>query len=194
MESWMRSYPDSREIWALPACNPWGNLELTLGGGRAKNSGENATSDYVFQAKTLFRPLETNDWGIGLAAGSVRHPEINPGPNQLGNTFIYVPISASFQDDKIVVHLNLGVLRDHATQISHTYGGLGGEFQLANRLTGIAEIFGDNRGKPYGQAGLRFAVIPNLFQVDATVGQQFNGLSSGRWLSVGFRLTPEKLF
>lgn len=95
IESWMRVYPDSNELWALPACNPTGNLEFTLGGGRAKPQGEQATTDYLFQLKTLFRPLATNDWGWGLAVGTIRHPEINPGPNMLGNTYAYIPLSIS---------------------------------------------------------------------------------------------------
>ncbi|MBL8427420.1 MAG: hypothetical protein JNM16_08135, partial [Dechloromonas sp.] len=98
LESWMRIYPDSKELWALPACNPTGNLEFTVGGGRARHDDAPATSDYVFQAKTLFRPLETNDWGIGFAVGTIRHPEINPGPNMLGNTYAYIPLSVSLND------------------------------------------------------------------------------------------------
>ncbi len=34
LESWTRFYADSTEVWALPACNPTGNLELTLGVGK----------------------------------------------------------------------------------------------------------------------------------------------------------------
>ena len=33
LESWARLYENSSEIWALPACNPFGNLEVTLGEG-----------------------------------------------------------------------------------------------------------------------------------------------------------------
>jgi hypothetical protein len=194
LESWARHYSDSREVWALPACNPGGNFEVTLGGGRARNDGESSTSDYVLQLKTLFRPLETNGWGIGLAAGSVRHPEIKPGPNQLGNEFAYVPLSASFYEDKIIMHANLGWLRDHKSHQSNMTWGLGGEFYLNGRLIGIAEVFGDSRAQRFGQTGLRFAVIPNLFQIDATVGQQFDAPGSSRWVSVGIRLTPERLF
>ena len=35
LETWTRMYRDSTEFWALPACNPGGNLELTAGGGQA---------------------------------------------------------------------------------------------------------------------------------------------------------------
>ncbi len=194
LESWVRIYPDSREVWVLPACNPGGNLEITLGGGRAKNTGESPTNDYVLQAKTLLKPLETNGWGLGFAAGTVRHPEINPGPNLLGNTYAYVPLSASFYNDQIVMHANLGWLRDNASGEDHATWGLGGEFQSAARLAVIAESFGDDKTLPYWQAGLRFAVIPDLFQIDATIGQQFGGDVAGRWLSFGMRVTPNRLF
>jgi hypothetical protein len=194
LESWMRVYPDSREFWALPACNPGGNLEFTLGGGHAKVDGEQATNDYLVQAKTLFRPLESNDWGWGLALGTIRHPDISPGPNLLGNVYAYVPLSVSFNDDSVVMHTNIGWLKDRASGTHNMTWGVGGEFKIASRLLAIAETFGDNHNQPYWQLGGRFAIVPNRVQVDATLGQQFSGSSSRRWISFGLRLTPERLF
>ena len=194
LESWMRIYPDSKELWALPACNPTGNLEFTVGGGRAHHDDAPATSDYVFQAKTLFRPLETNDWGIGFAVGTIRHPEINPGPNMLGNTYAYIPLSVSLNDDKVILHANLGWLKDKASGQNNLSWGVGGEFKLHARLLGIAETFGDNRSMSYGQVGVRYSVRPDLFQVDATIGQQLSGPGKNHWVSFGIRYTPDKLF
>lgn len=194
LESWMRIYPDSKELWALPACNPTGNLEFTVGGGRARHDDAPATSDYVFQAKTLFRPLETNDWGIGFAVGTIRHPEINPGPNMLGNTYAYIPLSVSLNDDKVILHANLGWLKDKASGQNNLSWGVGGEFKLHARLLGIAETFGDNRSMSYGQVGVRYSVRPDLFQVDATIGQQLSGPGKNHWVSFGIRYTPDKLF
>lgn len=194
LESWTRLYRDSQEFWALPACNPGGNFEVTAGGGRARNDGEAATSDYVFQGKTLFRPLSTNDWGWGLAVGKVMHPGVNPGPNLLGNTYFYLPVSFSFNDDKLIVHTNLGMLHDKASDRNSGTWGIGGEFQLTPRLLGIAESFGDSRHNPYWQVGARYAIVPDRVQIDATVGQQFNGPTASRWISFGLRLTPDRLF
>ena len=42
LEVWGESHTDSKEWWAVPACNPTGNLELTLGAGRARSPGEPA--------------------------------------------------------------------------------------------------------------------------------------------------------
>ena len=162
LESWMRIYPDSKELWALPACNPTGNLEFTVGGGRARHDDAPATSDYVFQAKTLFRPLETNDWGIGFAVGTIRHPEINPGPNMLGNTYAYIPLSVSLNDDKVILHANLGWLKDKASGQNNLSWGVGSEFKLHAKLLGIAETFGDNRSMSYGQVGVRYSVRPEI--------------------------------
>ncbi len=194
LESWTRIYADSQEWWALPACNPGGNLEITLGGGTASNDNAATTHDYVLQFKTLLKPLGTNGWGIGLGLGTVRHPEIHPGPNQLGNTYAYIPASVSLDDDNIVMHGNLGWLHDRASGRDNLTWGLGGEFRVAARVIAIAEVFGDHRSNPFVQVGLRYSVMPDLFQIDTTLGQQVNGENDSQWLSFGVRLTPEHLF
>jgi hypothetical protein len=194
LESWTRVYRDSKEFWALPACNPGGQFELTAGGGRARVEGEASTSDYIVQGKTLFRPLTSNGWGWGLAAGKVVHPGVNPGPNLLGNSYVYLPASFSFNDDRLVVHANLGMLRDRATHRNSMTWGLGGEFQLSPRLLGIAETFGDSRHNPYWQIGARYSIVPDRVQIDATLGQQVGGPIASRWISFGLRLTPDRLF
>jgi len=165
LESWLRYYPHSHEAWALPACNPTGNLEFSVGVGRAASDGQGATRDYAFQAKTLFRTLETNGWGWGLAAGTVSHPGSVVGPNRLG-------MSGS----------------NAATW------GLGAEIQASARIMVIAETFGDNHNNPYWQIGGRVSIVPNLIQIDATVGHQYSGPFGGRCFSVGLRLTPDRLF
>ncbi|MFZ2854989.1 MAG: hypothetical protein WAZ34_12880 [Rhodocyclaceae bacterium] len=194
LESWLRVYAKSSELWALPACNLGGNLEITAGGGRARFDNAPSTSDYVFQAKTLFKPLETNGYGIGLAVGKVLHPEVNPGPNLLGNTYAYIPLTVSFLDDRALVHSNLGWLRDRATRRDNLTWGIGGEFALNGRLSAMAETFGDNRDKPYWQAGLRFFLVPDRVQIDGTFGQQASGPKESRWFSIGLRFTPDRLF
>ncbi|MCW5601894.1 hypothetical protein [Nitrosomonas sp.] len=194
LESWTRIYSVSQEFWALPACNPTGNFELTIGGGRAKSEGSQASNDYVFQAKTLFRSLDTNDFGVGIAIGTILHPKINPESNLLGNIYAYIPFSASFKDDKIIMHVNLGWLRDRASNDDRLTWGVGSELQLSSRFLAIAEAFGESKGYPFWQVGGRFVIIPDLLQVDATVGHQFSFPNSGRWISFGIRLTPARLF
>lgn len=194
LESWLRYYPHSHEAWALPACNPTGNLEFSVGVGRAASDGQGATRDYAFQAKTLFRTLETNGWGWGLAAGTVSHPGSVVGPNRLGNTYAYAPVSASFNDDTVILHANLGWIRDRMSGSNAATWGLGAEIQASARIMVIAETFGDNHNNPYWQIGGRVSIVPNLIQIDATVGHQYSGPFGGRCFSVGLRLTPDRLF
>lgn len=194
LESWMRIYPGSKEIWALPACNPTGYLEFTFGGGKAKNDNEAATHDYIFQLKTIIKPLNTNGFGWGLAFGTVRHPENNQGPNLLGNTYAYIPLSMSFNNDDLIVHTNIGWLKDKQTGRNNATWGVGGEYKLTSRLLAISEVFGDNHQKPYWQVGTRYSIIPDKFQIDATIGQQISASTDYRWISFGIRITPDSLF
>ncbi|HEY3076945.1 MAG TPA: hypothetical protein VGJ74_17375 [Burkholderiales bacterium] len=160
-----RAYSGS-EFWFLPACNPFG-VELTVGGNRVE--GERSA---IVQAKRLFKELQTNGTGY---AGSVGFFGADPYVNGIA--------SFSFLDDRAVVHTNLGAI----SRTGATWG-LGLEALLAPpRVYGIAEIFGQRSQTPTLHYGLRFWVIPNRFQIDATQGRQ-SADPEKRFFSVGLRL------
>ncbi len=182
LESWVKRNPDSTELWALPACNFTGNLELTLGGALTRAGGNAQTTDVVMQGKTLFKALDANGWGMGLAAGAIRHPD-----SVSRDWYAYVPASFSFSDDAVVVHANLGGLRDGRSRRNRLTWGLGAEIELAERSWLIAETFGQNRGKPFHQLGLRHWLVPDRIQFDATYGDRNGGGSGERWFSFGLR-------
>ena len=73
VESWVRRNRDSTEMWALPACNPTGQLDLTFGGARVEEHGENAFTDNLVQATTIVQPLQRTCWRVGLAGGAAHH-------------------------------------------------------------------------------------------------------------------------
>ncbi len=182
LESWVKKNPDSTEYWALPACNFTGNLELTFGGARTREDGTIRTTDVVMQGKTLFKAMDTDGWGIGLAAGTVRHPQADTR-----DWYAYVPTSFSFRNDAVVVHTNVGWLREGEARRNRLTWGLGTEAQLAERTWLIAETFGQNQGKPFHQLGLRHWLVPDRIQLDATYGNR-NGGGGERWFSIGLRL------
>jgi hypothetical protein len=194
LESWARRYSNRVEYWALPACNPTGNFEITAGVGQFSANGSPGSRDQVLQGKTLFRTLQSNDWAWGLAFGRVWHPSTQPGPNNLGNTYLNLPLSVSRLDDRLVLHANLGWSVDQHTRQNSTTFGLGAEYWATGRIMLIAEAFGDDRQKPFVQSGIRFSVIPGLLQVDATFGTQPAGRERNTWTSLGLRYTPDKLF
>lgn len=190
VESWVHLHGEQREYWALPACNPGGNFELTLGGALAFNSGIQESGALVVQAKTLFKQLETNGYGIGLAAGYATQP----GNGQSGSPYFYIPVSFSLADDRLVIHTNFGNLHERDTRKDRLTWGVGGELQTTSRLYVIAESYGQNKGSAYFQTGLRYWILPNHVQIDTTYGSQIGHIADQRWFSIGLRLISARLF
>ena len=87
VESWARKNTGSVEFWALPACNFTGNFELTAGSAVITGSDTSKNPNLLFQGKTLFKQLEINGWGTGLAVGAVYNPTINVERNLTGDLY-----------------------------------------------------------------------------------------------------------
>jgi hypothetical protein len=196
LESWTRRYQGRFENWALPACNPTGKFEITAGGGyfSMPSLSDNHTTDYMLQVKSLFRPLTANDYGWGLAVGTINHPAFVNDPNNAGSTYAYVPLTISRMDDKLGVHSNLGITNDYSSKNSLATYGLGAEYWITPVVMVMAETFGDHRQRPFFQAGMRYSIIPGLFQVDVTYGVQPGHSEANSWISFGLRYTPDKLY
>ncbi len=190
LETWAHGHRQRNELWALPACNPGGNFEFTLGGALARAHGEADSGAVLVQGKTLFRKLESNGFGFGLAAGYATQP----GNGQSGAPYFYFPASLSLADDRIVVHSNLGATYDRESRGTRLTWGLGSEIQTIERLYVIAESYGQDKGNPFVQFGLRYWLVPNHVQLDTTWGSQLGHIRDERWLSLGLRLITPPLF
>ena len=194
VETWLKSTRPGREFWAFPACNPTGNLEITFGANELPDAAGGHTGDYVLQGKTLFRALETNGYAYGLAAGVIRHGDPLAGQGRTSATYFYVPVSASFADDRFVVHLNVGAQNNRDVNARPVTYGLGTEINFTQRFALIAETFGDDRTRQYYQAGVRIWVVPGRFQIDATRGAQSGDFGASRWWTIGVRLISPAIF
>lgn len=190
VESWMHIHRSNREFWALPACNPSGNLELTVGGALSRVSGEAESGAVVIQGKTLFKPLETNGVGVGLAVGYASQP----GNSHASNPYFYMPVSFSLADDRLVIHTNLGYTRERENRDNRLTWGAGNELQLTAQTWLIAEAYGQDRGTPFLQFGLRHWIVPGHVQVDTTYGNRIGHISGEHWVSIGLRLISPTLF
>ena len=170
---------DETEFWFVPACNPWG-AELTVGHARVDSALSGDTRTAIFQAKTLFKPLETNGSGFALTVGMLANTANSPYFNGAG--------SFSFADDRVVLHANLGGIRDNVARISRGTWGVGAEILLiAPRLYGIVETYGQRGEKPTLHGGVRFWIVPDRIQVDTTIGRQ-NMSPERRFGTVGLRI------
>ncbi len=174
------------EFWFLPAHNPGGRVELTLGGMWVNSAPDGNSQSLIAQAKTLLVPLRPNGAGYALTLGLARlrpaagaATQTNPYINGIG--------SFSFADDAMVLHANLGARRDESAGLNRGTWGLGAEIRLHERLFGIVEAFGERGEKPTGHFGLRYWVVPNSVQVDTTLGLQKTD-PERRFNTVGLRL------
>lgn len=194
VEAWHRSTRgEPGRDWAVPACNPTGNLELSMGAGLGRPSGpadpggERRLMADLFQAKTLFKPLTPDGWGIGLAMGRSHD---RPGRvAAVASNYFYLPASLALRGDDIVLHLNLGAREDRSSRQTYGTWGVGSEIRLVSRVQLIAETFGESAGGAYAHAGLRWWLVPDRVQVDATLGHPLGSRATGpRWVSLGVRL------
>lgn len=190
VESWVHLHGSQHEFWALPACNPGGNFELTFGGALAYADGHQESGALVIQGKTLLKPLETNGYGIGFAAGYATQP----GSAHTGNPYFYVPVSFSLADDRVVIHTNLGYTRERENQENRLTWGIGSEIEITPRSYLIAESYGQDKGNPFFQMGVRYWIIPSHVQIDTTYGSRFGAISDQYWFSIGLRLISPTLF
>jgi hypothetical protein len=190
VESWFRKNETSREFWSLPACNPFG-AELTFGGALVRENGETHTGAVQAQAKMLFKTLEPNGMAYGLVLGHLE-PKGVPDRSIGANLYGYVPASFSFWSDAFVVHVNVGALRPAEERSHRVTWGLGSETRLHRTLFLIAEGYRQEAAGPHYQLGLRYWIVPDRVQVDATIGDRLLQHSNGgRWFTIGLRLlTP----
>ncbi|SDH76670.1 hypothetical protein SAMN05428952_10303 [Nitrosomonas sp. Nm132] len=189
LESWMKKNTGSIEYWTLPACNFTHNLELTFGGAVISNSDNAKNPNILIQGKTLFKPMEINGWGIGLAIGAIHNPTININRNLTGDLYAYIPTSFSFRDGHVVLNTNVGWLyRRSESNEHHLTLGVGSEILFTKNSWLVAEIFGQNQGKPFFHIGFRYWIYPDHIQVDTTYGNRFGSGNDEQWFTVGLRL------
>lgn len=190
VESWLNFNRSNTEIWSQPSCSPVQNVELAVGGARSSTSmhGESRTVALMGQGKLLFKPLEPGGWSWGIVAGNMRRPNIHTDRNLIGDLYAYLPFTFAMRNDTVFVHANLGWLHERVGRTNRMSWGLGTEAQLTRSTWLMAETFGQDQGNPYYQLGVRYWVVPDRVQVDATYGNRMGSSSREQWVSVGLRL------
>lgn len=174
------------EFWFLPACNPRGLVELTLGGTWVDSAQPGDSRSVIVQDKTLLKPLDTNGYGFALTVGAGRvRPFEAP---RVTSPYLNGIASTSFYGDRVVGHFNLGLLRDRQIGLTRGTWGAGAEVRINSRLYGIAETYGQRRDRPTVHGGLRFWLLPERLQVDATLGRQHAAPIDRSFYSVGLRV------
>ena len=185
VESWTQHTASQTEYWAVPACNVGETWELAAGIGRIGPDGPGDTyRSGVVQAKTVFRPLQKNSWGIGLTIAN----QFRQGAGVAGDLSVLIPVSVSLLDDRVLAHANVGWLRAHANGQDDGFWATGAEWAVRPRLTLTLETYGTGRGHGFTQAGARFAVIPDRLALDAGVASRIGHIGAERYFTFGLTL------
>ena len=186
VEAWVQRNRDSTEYWMLPACNLVGRLDLTFGASRTRADGASTLTDVQFEAKTAFAPMALDQWATALSAGTARHPVARSR-----DWYATLIASRAFFDERVLMHVNAGWLRDGEAGRHRATWGTAVEWRVGERTWLVGELFGQHRGRPYHQVGVRYALVPDTVEIDVTYGNRNACGSDDRWFTVGLRvMTP----
>lgn len=171
LETYALRADDLAEYWITPACNVGAAWELAVGGAWAddRSGPRGRTAHYGrVQAKTVFKPLQTNGWGLGLVLAD----QFRAGRGGDGDLSLNVPLSISVRDDALLLHFNAGVMHAETGRQHHATWGSGAQFRLDERHTLTAEAYGRQHSGARYQFGIARALIADRLQIDATWGRR----------------------
>jgi len=185
MESWLQHARGDTQMWLLPACNPFGKVEFSVGAVLDWPQGARESTGTIAQFKMQW--LDSKVAQIGLAGGALR------AQGAWDLYYAYVPITKSVTANT-QVHLNLGWQRDRiANEDEMTYA-VALAHDVSSRLNVFGELFGNDTTPPTAQAGGAILFRGGIVQVDGSVGRPVRGTWRDFVYSIGFELYPDALW
>ena len=174
LESWFtRVNGGTWELAALPACtSPGTPVELTLGLYRL------SVDDQSFNriepaAKWLIQPVTPGNWGGAMEV------QVGYEDGDFVNTLLNFPATYEFVHAPVLLHLNLGWLRERDAENNwrnRLFSGLGLKYQALAQLGIIGQVYREGAdADPEVQLGLRFDVGGPFDHLDVAVGRQLEG-------------------
>jgi hypothetical protein len=175
------------EIGLGLGCGIGFNSQLGLGASQSREVGQNTTGVDIGG--------KTGVWaGEGDAASEVAIAW-SLGATREDSHWRYSETSlnlvGSIPLEPVTLHLNLGHAREVPSRIVSTTWGVAVEhdgFDIGElNWAPMAELFGDDRGDPWGNIAARFTLVPERFFVDVSWGRSL-GESSEQLFTAGFKL------
>lgn len=178
--------PDTPAVkgwWVQPGCGYGLRSQMSLGFGRDSAEGEHVDS-YALLGKTWLKEFSDDSYGIaiGYSAGWARLPgESRRFDTTAFNGIVSVPVGP------LMLHANLGWSRSRIDETNATTWGLLAEWEgLLGPLDAGIETFGDDHQAPWIQFGLRWPVIKDRMNIDASWGKQ-TGDTQGKVWTLGLK-------
>jgi hypothetical protein len=193
LESWLRFNHGGTQRTLSPACSPVGGLELNASAMFERDTQGMFLSEGQLQGKYLLTPVRDDGYIVSLVMGAVRQKEGEEREPSWGY-FTKVPVSFVFGDGDVLLHTNWGVRRHQGDKTTRLTWGIGNETRLNARFTLLGEVFGEDKGKPLFQAGLRTTLIPEKVELDLTYGNRSDFPTDERFVLLGLRLISPAWF
>ena len=186
IEAWVLSNHDGRDYVAQPACNFTGNLEVSVGAGRARPNEGDSSSLLQLQGKTVLFALDDHVWSFGAVGGAARDTHVPHGSSAF-QAFYAKALASWYPREDLEIDLNIGAANAYG-QGTFALAGAAIQYTVVTNVQLLAEAFRAEPGPTRYQVGARFIIVPDRFEAYASYGNRFNG-SSDQWFAIfGIRL------
>ena len=186
VEAWARSAHDGHEYWAQPACNFTGNLELSVGGARAKPDAGESSSLIQLQAKTVLFSQNEGAWSFGGVAGAGRDTGAPHGSSAF-QLYYAKALTSWYPRSDLELDLNLGAANAYGSG-TFALAGAAIQYAIVSNVRLLAEAFHDEPGRAKYQIGARYIIVRDRFEAYASYGNRLNGSSAGWSAILGIRV------
>jgi len=186
IEAWTRWPREGHENYVVPACNPWGNLEIQFGGARLRSSDADADVA-LLQLKSVLRDPDSDGWSLALVGG-IANVRNRDGGGRFTDGYVTLAATLPVVADELSLNLNAGVLRVGAERKVTGTWGISADWTPTERLRFTGEAFRLAQPRPFFQAGGFLVIVPERVEIVALYGNGYGGGGTGRWFSVGLQL------
>lgn len=185
VEAWIDRSHDVTKAWLVPACNFGLNTEWQAGFARARADGESRYAEAYVQAKTVWRDLtETEPWGVGMVLGVTKRP-LDESRRDWQHPYALGIFTQKLCGAPVLFHANLGWTRDAQARRDLTLWGVAVEGEVSDRVTLLAEAFGENSTSPFVRVGARWSVVKQRLDLDLSWVNRPGGTREERFVSLG---------
>lgn len=185
-EAWVNSARGGHDYWAVPACNAFANIELSFGVGGVNPADQPSSQQFVLQAKTVFAG-EEDAWSFGAVAG-IAHDNGPTAEGASSGAYYAKALFTWFPQKSLELDLNLGASNDFGAG-TILAAGTALHYEFLPNATAFGEVFRNEKGPGKYQVGLRYAIVPERFEVYASYGNKLGSANSDSWWTVaGIRI------
>jgi hypothetical protein len=144
----------------------------------------------LVQLKHVFVTDPDGAWGIGAMAGAQRDTSLPPGGSPFATAYAKA-IATWNASERLELDANAGAARTRGSG-RYALGAMAIQYAVTPAMKLLAEVFHDEPGTAKAQAGVRYAVVPDRFEVYGTYGERFANRGDW-WAIVGVRWQSREL-